>query len=118
MIPGPGLLVALLAWAGAGVLAALWPDLRALWLAAALVLLAIAWIDLRAVLRRACPEVTRSVPGSLALDVWNDVVVHLRAPDEQPLRAAVFDHHPQGDDDIAEYGGKSMAGPIVHRKPV
>ena len=98
MTPAPRLFLLLLVWLVLGGLASAWAPLRTLWGGAALAMLVIAWIDMRAGTRRRDVSVERRVPGSLPVGMWAEVVLRLRNPGRRVRHVRVFDHYPAGDE--------------------
>ena len=94
MIPAPRLIAALLAWAGLGAAAGLWPVLRLPCLGAAALLLLAAALDAWLAARIAAPEVQRQVAGVWPVGVWNQVTLSLHNRGARPLRLTVYDGYP------------------------
>ncbi|MCF5600686.1 DUF58 domain-containing protein, partial [Pseudomonas syringae] len=100
--------VALLRWLGAltcgalllGTLHALGIDYPAqldrLYWGALLVLAIASLLDAFWLVRQASPQVQRHLPGSLALDRWNEARLDLEHHGSRPLTLRVFDHLPHG----------------------
>ncbi len=98
MSPGRGFFTLAAVWFGLAALAVAWPAITPVWGASAAAVLALAWHDYRAARRRAAPHASRRIPASLALGVWNEIRLEIRAADGDALDARVFDHAPAGDD--------------------
>lgn len=94
MTPTVRLIYALLAVAGLGLVASVWPELASLWLyaggAAIMVLLA----DLLLVFSLKEPLVTRTIPGRFALNAQAEVELRLANPNRIPVRVSLFDGIP------------------------
>ena len=110
MIPGRGFFLILALWVLSALLVVLWPQIGFLWTGSGLALLAIAWVDLRACAERAAPSVQRRVAGSLPVGVWTEITLRFGTPDGNELKAAVFDHHPAGDDVLGLPASVTVAG--------
>ena len=94
MIVATRLFYLLWGWLAAGVVAAFWPTLVALWAGIGALLLVVGAIDLFKVSRRADISVLRTVSGSLALGVWSEVRLRIQQATGSPVAVEIFDHYP------------------------
>lgn len=96
LIPAPRLLWLAGALLALAILASAWPAWLAAWAVLAALALAFAAADGWAALRIAPPAARRLVPGSLALGVAHEVVIRLANAVPAPLMLDAFDHLPAG----------------------
>ncbi|MFT4974827.1 MAG: hypothetical protein ACI8S6_000710 [Myxococcota bacterium] len=94
MIPTPRGLRALAGWLTLGVLAVIWPALGPLWGGAGLALATALFLDGLSLRTSPTPDVTRRMPGSLAVGRWSEATLRLSSPAGRPLAVEVFDLHP------------------------
>ncbi len=93
-LPASRLILALTVWLGLGVVASLWPFLTMLWTGAGILLAALALavaVDQRSARR---VEITRAVPGRMALGIPQEIPFTLRNPGKYPVRVRLWDTLP------------------------
>ncbi|BDU73433.1 DUF58 domain-containing protein [Mesoterricola silvestris] len=109
MIPTLRLLRLLGAWTLLGLGAAVWPRLLPYWRGGAWLLGAALLVDVLLGFWPKGLEGSRTVPATLPLGQWREVVLRLRNPSPFPLDVEVFDEHP------ADFESRGL--PARHRLP-
>jgi uncharacterized protein (DUF58 family) len=96
LIPAPRLLVVAGVLLALAVIAAFQPSIATAWMVASLCAIFVAGYDAVRLARERLPDATRTLPGTLALGTWQDVVLNLHNRSERTIALDVTDHFPSG----------------------